>query len=246
METSAFTQKNSIKILTCNVKDVEDYELLASEVFRISIPVVCFQECPLDSLKREKLTRSFKARGYTGVRFSECRDVIFIRSDAVPIKKEYINFTNTDQRRGVIVYTYHIVSKVKVDTPAGELGDDIHIKICTGQLESGGTGGGIRRSQIRDLNAMLQSEIKNTLIIFAGDTNICSWQTELNSLTPASWLDAWREKGTADNEYTLLFDRMDRVWWYSDNNAFRCTSYELFFPFMGAIRKGIIVEFSFE
>jgi len=276
--TSALTKNNSLKLLTCNVKDITDYEALVDEILRLSVPIVCLQEFKSDD-QREKITRAFKTKGYTGVRFSGCLDIIFVRNDAIPSKKEYISFTNTCQNRGVIVYTYLIKNHNGIFS---SLSNDItnkviQLKICTSQLESGGTGGGIRKSQIRDLNVILSNSVspledktlEKTLedktniecIIFAGDTNISSWQTELNFLTPGhpektkikelgsddkKWYDAWREKGTSENEITNdeTKDRMDRVWYKGEK--LRCTSYNLFYPFSNSTRKGVIVDFSFD
>jgi hypothetical protein len=264
---SAFTETNSIKILTCNVKDVKDYDVLVAEILKISIPIVCLQECPDQVPLKDMIMRSFKANGYSGVRFAGSSNIIYLRSDALPTKKEYITFTNTNQKRGLIVYTYQLPL-----TFAGAENIIItrEIKICTSQLESGGTGGGIRKSQIRDLHTILIAnddkvkkekvdDDKSTTastsggggsVIFVGDTNISTWQTELNLTLPGvgnpRWMDAWREKGTSENECTNIetYDRMDRVWYYSPDDNLKCISYNLFSPFPKATRLGVIVEFS--
>jgi hypothetical protein len=265
--TIAAFSEGTIKIITCNIKDVSDYNILVDQVIKANAPIACFQQCSSDNLQREKLIRAFKAEGYCGVKFNGY-DMIFNRKDAIPIKKEYINFANTLQGRGVIVYTYRLWYPIIWSRGPST---QVTIKICTSTLESGGTGGGIRKAQIRDIdNIIMSSSPVGDINIFAGDANILSWQTELSRCTPGTsegigstsrspdskniWKDAWREKGTCENEYTEKFDRPDRVW-YTERvgfeNELRCLSYEFFFPHGTCepvaknLRKGVIVEFSY-
>lgn len=240
-----------IKVLTCNIRDVFDYEILADEVEKKSILVACFQEYPSAGPKRDKIIRAFKARGYSGLIFPSSTDIIFTSKDLSPADRGYVSFTNTTQQRGMIIYTFVL--------------SGLEVKVCTAQLESGGTGGGIRKSQIRDINTIIGPSAANgagvnssvndagSPVIFAGDTNILSWQIELNNMTPGpTWLDAWREKGNGENEYTSSStrDRMDRVWYTTSSGhtgldppvVLECISYDLFSPFPESTRNGVVIE----
>lgn len=247
--TSAITKNNTIKILTYNIKDVKevDFDTLTEKLVQNDVPIVCFQECATSGTRRDKLIRSMKSKGYMAMGFSNVPDEIYIRSDAIPTKRDLVPLSETAQKRSVTVFTYSI------DIPNAKNSSSKHmeIKVCTSQLESGGTGGGIRKAQIKNLDNVVSSNpnmgnISNQGIIFAGDTNISSWQTELNNILPglpgAGWMDAWREKGTSDNEHTnnQTHDRMDRIWY---KGALRCMSYDLICMISYSHRLAVVAEF---
>lgn len=189
-------------------KDQEYIEKIANTAKDQGIDIMAVQGC--HKFNTEILLRSFKQNGYQYTRFDQMHtrtlgEIMFYRSGIQIKKKEYSNFSNTAQSRGMSKY------KVSV-TP------DQEVWVVSSELEDGGSGNGNRRLQITEIdNALSSSSIP---VIFVGDTKIPSWQ-DLGA--PPGWLDAWREKGTADNEHTNYQDRSDRIWYRS----LACIKYDL-------------------
>lgn len=239
-------------IATTNVSTLENFDHLVTMMLNKHIDIVCVQSYRPELF--EKLVRSFKAKGYSGTKFPGITNMIFnIRP---PVKKEYVNFISTNQRQGVIIYTYttthNLHSREDVDYTSSLTPLPIEtVVVSTAQLETLGTGNGHRKNQILELNNIFNTpSYKNSAIIFAGDTSIPSWQTDLGSITPGSftntnistnatltqWLDAWREKGT-----TTPAERMDRVWY----RGIECSRYDTFDHGTGSERVvGVIATFS--
>lgn len=121
------------------------------------------------------------------------------------IKKSFIRFEQTLYDRGIIKYV--------IDTKETINQKPKLLTILTAELEPS-TGIVQRRHQIDTLKNITIGDKtpKNQPVIFFGCTNIPNWQNTV--IQPQDWLDAWRETGNSDSEYTNGMDRMDRIWYW--------------------------------
>lgn len=223
-----------IKVSTLNLlcnRDIDYIDEVASEIAKLSVDVISIQGCT--KLNNEVLFRAFKSRGYLYTRFDqmhtrESGEIMFYTSRLLVQKKEYTNFSSSNQKRGV--------SKYRIALTKDPLSPEVWV--ITSHLEEGGSGNGCRKSQISEISSMFSS---STLpVIFAGDTSIPSWQ---DLSCPNGWFDAWREKGTSDNDKTSLLDRMDQIWYRSsEKSQMRCLDYDLICN-SNPDRKGVVATF---
>lgn len=234
----------SVRVCSYNIGDIGDIKNLMNKVLGMKPNIICFQEYKKD--KYEQIVRELKSEGYTAYK----TDTLIIFTRIPPIKTSFITFTNTKQNRGVMIHTYNLRKYEKTDIDGHEVAIDTPIVIATGILEKGGSGNRDRKQQIYELYNILKTEYP---VIFIGDTNIPLWQEDLpevpqshlNLYSFPTWKDAWSEKGTSNNEYTVIYpgnsgDRMDRAWY----TGLQCQNYNIVNTDTTTDRKGIIVEFS--
>lgn len=174
----------------------------------------------------EKLLREMKLMGYERqfldiMNSRETGELIFSKFTMMEVK--YFSFRKSTENRGI--------SAAKIDINGHKLW------ICTSQFDSQTS---LYRIQTKDFSSVIRHIPKNNIIIFAGDTRILDYQTDL--FQPEGWEDTWYECGSEENRYTynsktnLLTkppykDRPDRVWYYSpscSDNTVECMEYELY------------------
>jgi len=220
-----------IRVSTFNLldsKDVPYIQEIVEELSTLKSDIVSIHGCT--RLNFEHIIRAFKQYGYQYTRFDQMHtrssgEIMFYHSSVVVKKKEYTNFVRTAQSRGV--------SKYLVSTPHNP---DSEVWVITSQLEAG-SGNGARKMQIAEIKTIFEST--KVPVIFAGDTNIPSWQ---DLKCPEGWFDAWREKGTVDNEKTTLLDRMDQVWFKSNGDkSLECIDFSVVCN--SSERKGVLATF---
>jgi exonuclease III len=172
----------------------------------------------------EPIFRAFKTNGYTSVRpdqIPDRKDTELLFSRLPVVKKMYKRFANSTQNRGTLAYQVQVGGKTPVE-----------VWVCTSQLEATGAGNGPRKLQIHEIPKIFSKE---HAVIFAGDTNVPSWQ---DTPLPEGWHDAWREKGSSDTEKTTTEDRKDRVMYTSD---LRCIHFDLVCK--SESRRGVVASF---
>lgn len=157
----------------------------------ITSTVVCIQAITTNNFT--KINGAMKKLGYIHIHTSPQKGKEWegIYSKVKIEGKGYVPFTRTApaQARGVIW-----IKIIVGETP---------IVVATSRLESSGEGSALRKLQLDELAKIFSNE---KVFIFAGDTNLPEWQK-----VETSFLDAWREQGTAKNEATLGADRPDRI-----------------------------------
>jgi hypothetical protein len=185
-------------------------------------------------LNCDVLFRTFKSNGYLYARFDSIsalknRDDFEIIFSKLPIlKKEFELFVSLGNGpgRGICKYLIQV---------GNEKSESKNVWVVTSQFEPDGSGKGLRQTQIKELDNHLKNPLTDISkegstsgVIFAGDTSIPKWQ-ESSLGVPNGWLDAWREKGTAQNERTNDEDRMDQIWWksYGGKHVLRCVEFDL-------------------
>jgi hypothetical protein len=227
--------KHILRVASINFQG-QTSEVLAEEAFTRNIDVVAFQGCTRQNY--EQILRSFKSRGYNYYhKFDQAAnvdDAEIIVSRKKVLKKEFASFVNTLQNRGIGKFLIDIGDKPNSD---GSL-TPITAWVITAQFEKGASGNARRRLQIQELSNLIKRGDVPT--IFMGDTHIPSWQQDLKC--PNAWLDAWREKGTPDNEKTDMIDRRQQIW-YLTKKGMECSD----FSYFGSVRylRGASADFLF-
>lgn len=215
----------SLKVGSFRLKDhfdSEDIEFYVKEISDKSPDVVAIQG--VTKRNCDILFRTFKSLGYQFSRFDkvssakdrESSEILFSK---IPVlKKEFKLFVGSRQNRGISKYLVKAGSRT--ETP-------FDVWVMTSQFEVGGSGNGVRKTQILEVAAEADKNVKeggcDIPTIFAGDTQIPSWQNTA-LYQPAGWYDAWRERGTSATEKTSEQDRMDQIWWIG---RLLCTKFEL-------------------
>lgn len=215
-----------LKVATFNLfgdcKDVA--KEITEEMISKQVDVVAIQG--VTKLNCDVLFRTFKSNGYSYARFDSIaalkdRDDFEIIFSRLPIlKKEFELFVSLGNGpgRGICKYLVRV---------GNEKSESKNVWVVTSQFEPEGSGKGVRQTQIKELdNHLLSKEGPASGVIFAGDTSIPKWQ-ESSLGVPKGWLDAWREKGSAQNERTNEDDRMDQIWWRSYGDDMRCIEFDL-------------------
>jgi hypothetical protein len=237
--------EGSVKVATFNLFG-EDGKLMVETMVSKKVNVVCVQG--VTKYNCNSLFRTFKSNGYSYSRFDQVPalkdrdDAEIIFSNIPVIKKEFSLFGGTSgTARGLSMYL----------VKAGHTSQNPRLVwIATSQLEPEGSGGGLRKEQIIELDNELRVKLRPggggdenipAAVIFAGDTSIPNWQ-QRDLKAPDGWYDAWREKGTSANEKTSNDDRMDQIWWhqYSPECNFRCREFGLIHE------NGVYAVFDFE
>lgn len=225
-------EKTTLTVATFNLKsaiDPEDIEWFVNDIVSQDVDVAAIQGV----VKRafDTLFRTFKSLGYQYSRFDQLSSVKertsaeFLFSKIPILKKEFKLFVGSHQSRGISKYL------VRAGHRSAKPYD---VWVATSQLEMGGSGNGVRKTQISELASEL-GQIEN--VVFAGDTQIPSWQSSaVEYRCPSGWRDAWWEKGNADNEKTSLQDRMDQIWVYGAE--MECISFG-----MCCDRQGVVATF---
>lgn len=172
-----------------------------------------------EKLFREMGHMNYKREVPNEVTMRKYGEVIFSKFPI--LKSEYIHFQKTNQSRGL--------SHCLLDI------EGTQIWVSTTQFETGERSIPIRKHQIKSLPSSFQF-LKDP-IIFAGDTGILEYQQDLKE--PPGWDDAWVERGTDQNKFTLnskqnimatppFCDRVDRVWYYPSSEVnLECINYNL-------------------
>jgi endonuclease/exonuclease/phosphatase (EEP) superfamily protein YafD len=208
----------------------EDIISLAEELADTKADIIAMQG--VTRTITDILFRTMRSKGYAYTKFdnSGSREGVEYLFSKTPItKREHRLFVGSRQGRGVGLYHLDIGSPT----------NPIPVIVCTSQFEAGGSGGGLRKSQILELQSLF-ANVKR--IIFAGDTNIPAWQS---FDPPAGWSDAWREKGSSDTEKTTFADRMDRIYY----KGLRCVEFDTVcetgcgLDDDGVARKGVVATF---
>lgn len=185
----------------------EDIISLAEELIATEAEIIAIQG--VARAATDALIRTMRSKGYTHTKFdnSGSREGVEYMFAKVPVmKREFKLFVGSRQGRGIGVYHIDI----------GSPSNPTPVIVCTSQFEAGGSGGGLRKSQLTELQTLFVGAKR---IVFAGDTNIPAWQS---FDPPVGWMDAWREKGSSDTEKTTLHDRMDRVYY----RGLRCVHFD--------------------
>lgn len=203
-------EKPELKVATfniCRTDDRDEIKEILDAILRCDPDVIAMQG--LTKQNCDAVFRIMKQQGYSFSRFDQTGlpreefETLFTRNEIPILKKEYRPFIRSQQRKGLS--TYLITAGSHTQHP-------INLWIFTGKLEDGAPGNSIRKTQIIEIDAE-RSKHNQTPVIFAGDTSIPSWQSSDSSFRPpGGWYDAWREKGTSQNEKTSLYDRMDQIW----------------------------------
>lgn len=200
-------EKVQVSVATYNLQSQSEKEALVEifdKILKFSPDVIAVQG--MTKMNSDIVFRILKSSGYNFSRFdqvgSKPRPVFEILFSKIPVlKKEYIPFNRTTQNKGLSKYLVTAGSRTQ---------NPINVNIFTSHLESDSSGNTIRKNQITEI---ISEHNKNPDIqtIFAGDTSIPSWQ-EMLVKCPNEWGDAWRVKGTSQNEKTSFYDRSDQVW----------------------------------
>lgn len=203
-----------LKVATFNIvrnNEKEEIGEIFDHILRYEPDVLAIQG--LTKQNCEAVFRIMKKSGYSFSRFDhtgaprEDFEILFTKNAIPVLKKEYTPFNKSIQNRGLSKYL--ITAGAHTNYP-------INVWIFTSKLEEGASGNTIRKTQIVDISAaadMSAATAAKTPIIFAGDTSIPSWQSIDNAYKcPSGWYDAWKERGTCENEKTSLHDRMDQIW----------------------------------
>jgi len=206
-------EKPELKVATFNIcctRDKEEITETFDAILKCKPDVVAMQG--LTKQNCDAVFRIMKQQGYSFSRFDQTGmpredfETLFTRNEIPVLKKEYKTFIRSQQNKGLSMYLI---------TAGAQTQHPINVWIFTGKLEEDASGNSIRKTQIIEIDAE-RSKRNQTSVIFAGDTSIPSWQSSDSSFkTPSGWLDAWREKGTSQNEKTSLYDRMDQIWFSS-------------------------------
>lgn len=236
------SQSLRIVVSTFNIlgsRDTEFIDAVANEMATLEVDVVAVQGC--HKFNNESLFRAFKQRGYNYTRFDQLHtrpvsEIMFYGPKVLVRKKEYTPFSSSAQNKGI--------AKYKVVLSKNPLAPEVWV--ITSQLEENGSGNGYRKAQINEIATQFGSSA--IPIIFAGDTCIPSWQ---DLQCPSGWFDAWREKGTSDNDRTSSLDRMDQIWYRParenitspiTSRTIECLSYDLVVC-GDSTRKGVVSTF---
>jgi hypothetical protein len=223
---SLYFETPRLKVATFNLfGDTPDAtEEISKEMVASNVDVVAIQG--VTKLNCDILLRTFRSHGYTYARFDSIsalkdrKDFEMMVSKLPILKKEFELFVALGDGPGRGISKYLVTVGKDQDVSK-------NVWIATSQFEPEGSGGGLRRTQIKELDNHLSSLIKDGRgVIFAGDTSIPKWQ-ESSLGVPEGWLDAWREKGTVKNERTNEEDRMDQIWWRSKEENIRCIEFDL-------------------
>lgn len=200
-----------LKVATFNICSMDEKEEIVETfdaILRYDPDVIAIQG--LTRQNCDSVFRIMKSKAYSFSRFDQTGapreefEILFSKNTVPIIKKEYTPFIKTNQNKGLSKYLV---------TAGAQTQQPIDIWIFTTKFEEGASGNAIRKVQILELNAEYNRVSKSAPGIFAGDTSIPSWQSSDSSLRcPDGWCDAWREKGTSQNEKTSLYDRMDQIW----------------------------------
>ena len=229
------TEKTALTVATFNLKfttDPEDIEWFVKDIVALDVDVAAIQGV----VKRafDPLFRTFKSLGYQYSRFDQLSSVKdrssaeFLFSKIPILKKIFKLFVGSHQSRGISKYLVR----------AGHRSvDPYDVWVATSQLEIGGSGNGLRKSQLAEVVSDLGGKDEfSTGAIFAGDTQIPSWQNVSPEYRcPDGWRDAWWEKGTAENEKTSEQDRMDQIWF---SRGLECISFG-----MCCDKQGVVATF---
>ncbi len=227
-------EKTTLTVATFNLKlttDPEDIEWFVKDIVALDVDVAAIQGV----VKRafDPLFRTFKSLGYQYSRFDQLSSVKdrssaeFLFSKIPIIKKIFKLFVGSHQSRGISKYLVRAGHRSVVP---------YDVWVTTSQLEIGGSGNGLRKSQLVEVVSELGKDEFSTEAIFAGDTQIPSWQNVSPEYRcPDGWRDAWWEKGTAENEKTSEQDRMDQIWF---SRGLECISFG-----MCCDKQGVVATF---
>lgn len=237
-----YFEKARVKVATYNLfgscEEAKDLaETLISEKVNIAaIQGVTKKNCDV-------LFRTFKSNGYQYTRLDtlpalkDRKDFEVIFSNIPVLKKEFYLFSSLNKGVGRGLCKYLVQVGERTANPK-------LLWFVTTQFEPNGSGGGLRKAQITELNNEMSMagtgmagtgrtdtpHSEPTSVIFAGDTSIPKWQNSSLGV-PEGWKDAWRERGTSKNECTFGDDRKDQIWWrsYGEEVDMECVEFGLVF-----------------
>lgn len=208
----------------CGNNEKEDIVEILDAILKYKPDILALQ-----GLTRENcdiVFRNMKSQSYTYSRFDQTGnprtefEILFSHNDIPILKREYTRFIRTEQNRGISKYLVTVGSHTQNPTD---------VWIFTSQLERSASGNAIRKIQIMEIDAeyrRVSTQLAKPMpVIFAGDTCIPSWQ-EHSLRCPDGWFDAWREKGTSQNEKTSLYDRTDQIWFCSESPKLNIVDFE--------------------
>lgn len=200
----------------CGNNEKEDIVEILNAILKYKPDILAIQGLTRENC--DTVFRNMKSQSYTYSRFDQTGnprpefEILFSHNDIPILKREYTRFIRTEQNRGISKYLITVGSHTQ---------NPIDVWIFTSQLERGAPGNAIRKIQIMEIGAEYKRvsfdqkhPINPIPVVFAGDTCIPSWQ-EHSLRCPDGWFDAWREKGTSQNEKTSLYDRTDQIWFSS-------------------------------
>ena len=236
-------EKPRLKVATFNIcRNTEKEEIteIIDTILRFDPDILAMQG--LTKKNCEAVFRIMKQAGYSFSRFDhtgaprEDFEILFSKNEVPILKKEYTPFNKSGQNRGLSKYL--ITAGAQTQYP-------INVWVFTSKLEEGAEGNTIRKTQIVEIDAE-RSKIGATPVIFAGDTSIPSWQIINDSYKcPNKWYDAWRERGTSENEKTSLHDRMDQIWFFPGEETLELVDFaRMKISTSDDIRSGVCATFA--
>ena len=257
-------EKATLTLITynlCGQTEKEDIVGIFDAFLRYSPDVLAIQG--MTKLNCDVVFRILKSQGYNYSRFDQLPSAVLkpsfeILFSKIPVtKKEYTPFIKSPQNRGLSKYlvtagprtqhplpVYIFTSQLEVDA-AGNAPRKVQILEIDAEYNKitqlRGAPSGVKRPTLKDALKSSSPERLEVPVIFAGDTSIPSWQ-EATVKHPPGWSDAWREKGTSQNEKTSLYDRSDQVW-LAPSAKLCISSYTRIRVGGGDDRAGVLVVF---
>jgi len=220
-----------LTIATYNIDGYSDLNILNR---LCDVDVVCLQG--IHSTTVERISRLFKSSGYpyffrlcTSGPAKKTEEIIFSKLPVVD--KQYYSYANTNQSRGLSIYTLDIYGSRLIILTSSLEGDAPN--------QSSGT---LRRQQFKEINGFT-TDIKEP-IIFAGDTSIPVWQ---DGFVPSLYTDVWLYHGSDDTRETRSTgDRPDRILYRTSNDSvvrIECSGIELIVLDPGTNKKALKASF---
>ena len=202
------SEKVTFSVATYSLGDEADIEEVLGQLVELNPDVIALQS--ISRLARDVVFPFLKRSGYQYVVFDQVKardrgEVIFTKLKVV--KKAYYPFTHSNLNYGISAFLL-VVGKVgdSQNEPTLRGGDrSKNVWVATSFLDEAA---GCRKAQVTEIGSVFKND---ALVVFAGDTNIPAWQNS-SLRAPTGWADAWREKGSSDNELTDFQDRKDQIW----------------------------------
>ena len=180
-------------------EDVEVANAIATELTALGMTVIAVHA--LTPKLKPIYARIFKALGYSMFMCEETTSEAIFANKPV-VKKEFRLFSKG--KRGL--------SKFQINLETGKNAQPYLIDVATAHFDEGPQGSVARKAALAEFPAGL---------IFAGDISSPKFEA---LEAPVNYFDAWREKGSPDNELTDRFDRTNRIWWGA--NCVECVGFD--------------------
>lgn len=226
----------TLSILSFNFEacsDVDEIKERLDIIVNLNPDVIAFQGITL--INCEQICRIIKSSKYKFTRFdgpNRNKEFEILASKNSVSKGGYTPFIKSSEQRGIC----KILVVAGGDTPNPQ-----KVWVFTSCFDSNSVVN--RKNQMIELVAEAKKH-NDYPVIFAGDTNIPSWQ-DLSFPEATAWKDAWREKGASSNEKTTLHDRKDRMGCCNETLC-EIESFDIVkFETAEDVRRGIFATFRF-